>query len=236
MIQTGCLRKWHDESDSDQTGGRCWLSIPACTLGYRIPASHTGPFRLQERLEGNHSAMSSTFLLLRRFFSVSLYAGDPGETPNPSSQLTAATQAWRYWNANTAVQLQVRRPISLSTPEKLRPWCSWFSLAQWSPAVADPCEPLDGLEPSQGLGRDGRVSPLQGVTPVKGGGDPGRWGVKCLHCGSLRTLCQCASVFAGQCVPAASRETAGWTFLREISFPCPTEAPQSCCKESNEGD
>lgn len=122
---------------SHQTGGGYWLSLPTCSPGCGIPASHTGPFMLQERLEGNHSAMSSRLLLLGRFLSISLRRSrDPRKTPNLSSQLTEATQAWRYWDANAVVELQLQRAISLSAATKLHPWCILSDLAQSKPRLA----------------------------------------------------------------------------------------------------
>lgn len=114
-----------------QVGG---VSFPPCILSsYTIPSS---PIHGWGMGKGNQSAMSSRFLLVKSFLSVSQCTKAPQEpekTPNLSSQLTEVTQAWKVLICKRGGSA-AGPPIRLSIPKKLRllPWYISSCLTQWT--------------------------------------------------------------------------------------------------------
>lgn len=85
-------------------------------------------------------------------------------------QLTEVIQAWRYWYANTAVQLQVcwsglwivapflihfffAHTMTLLSMPRVSVWLRWGSKHAW-------------IRPDPDLGIDGQMSPLEIFTPI----------------------------------------------------------------------
>lgn len=98
-----------------QVGG---VSFPLCILSsYRIPSS---PIHGWGVGKGNQSAMSSRFLLVKSFLSVSR---EPEQTPNLSAQLTEVIQAWKVLickHGGSAAGPPIR--LSISKKPRLLPW------------------------------------------------------------------------------------------------------------------